>query len=137
MLKRPIALSLVLSLLMLPVAAQNGSGDLLTRIRKEAMQRSQIMKTMHMFTDVYGPRLTGSPNHKNAAEWAVKQMTAWGMQNAHIEPWEFGHPGWLNERVSAHMIGPVKDSLVCEVLAWTPSTRGTVQAKVLHLVLPE
>jgi hypothetical protein len=101
------------------------------------MERSQIMKTMHMFTDVYGPRLTGSPNHKAAAEWAVKQMTAWGLENAHLEPWDFKHPGWLNERLTAHLISPVKDPLVCEVLAWTPSTKGTVQASAYQLVLPE
>src|ERR1043166_1410626 len=136
MLKRFVALSLVLSLLTLPILAQNGSGDLLARIRSEAMERSQIMKTMHMFTDVYGPRLTGSPNHKAAADWAVKQMTAWGLENAHLEPWDFKHPGWLNERLTAHLISPVKDPLVCEVLAWTPSTKGTVQAKALQLVLP-
>ena len=137
MLKRFVALSLVLSLLTLPALAQNGSGDMLTRIRAEAMDRSQIMKTMHMFTDLYGPRLTGSPNHKAAAEWAVKQMTAWGLENAHLEPWNFNHPGWLNERLTAHIISPVKDPLVCEVLAWTPSTKGTVQAKATQLVLPE
>jgi hypothetical protein len=62
----PSALSVILSLVCLPVLAQNGDADLLARIRKEAMDRSQIMKTMHMLTDVYGPRLTGSPNHKNA-----------------------------------------------------------------------
>jgi len=135
--RRVVALSLIISLLSLPVAAQNGSGDMLARIRKEAMERSQIMKTMHMFTDVYGPRLTGSPNHKAAAEWAVKQMTAWGLDNAHLEPWDFKHPGWLNERLTAHLISPVKDPLVCEVLAWTPSTKGTVQAKALQLKLPE
>lgn len=137
MLKRFVALSLVLSLLTLPALAQNGSGEMLTRIRAEAMERSQIMKTMHMFTDLYGPRLTGSPNHKAAAEWAVKQMTAWGLENAHLEPWDFKHPGWLNERLTAHLISPVKDPLVCEVLAWTPSTKGTVQAKALQLLLPE
>jgi carboxypeptidase Q len=137
MLKRFVALSLVLSLLTLPVVAQNGSGDLLTRIRAEAMQRSQIMKTMHMFTDLYGPRLTGSPNHKAAAEWAVKQMTAWGFDNAHLEAWNFNHPGWLNERLTAHIISPVKDPLVCEVLAWTPSTKGLVLAKAYQLILPE
>jgi len=135
--RRVVALALILSLLSLPVAAQNGSGDMLSRIRKEAMERSQIMKTMHMFTDVYGPRLTGSPNHKAAAEWAVKQMTAWGLENAHLEPWDFKHPGWLNERLTAHLISPVKDPLVCEVLAWTPSTKGTVQAPVYQLVVPE
>src|ERR1051325_7836559 len=135
--RRVIALSLVLSLLSLPIAAQNGSGDMLSRIRKEAMDHSQIMKTMHMFTDLYGPRLTGSPNHKAAADWAVKQMTAWGLENAHLEPWDFKHPGWLNERLTAHLISPVKDPLVCEVLAWTPSTKGTVQAKAFQLILPE
>ena len=135
--RRALALCLILSMLSLPVAAQNGGGDMLSRIRKEAMERSQIMKTMHMFTDVYGPRLTGSPNHKAAAEWAVKQMTAWGLENAHLEPWDFKHPGWLNERLTAHLISPVKDPLVCEVLAWTPGTKGTVQGKAYQLVLPE
>lgn len=135
--RRVVALVLIISLLSLPIAAQNGGNDLLSRIRKEAMERSQIMKTMHMFTDVYGPRLTGSPNHKAAADWAVKQMTAWGLENAHLEPWDFKHPGWLNERLTAHLISPVKDPLVCEVLAWTPSTKGTVQASAVQLVLPE
>jgi carboxypeptidase Q len=135
--RRVVAFVLIISLLSLPVAAQNGSGDMLSRIRSEAMERSQIMKTMHMFTDLYGPRLTGSPNHKAAAEWAVKQMTAWGLENAHLEPWDFKHPGWLNERLTAHLISPVKDPLVCEVLAWTPSTKGTVQASVYQLILPE
>jgi carboxypeptidase Q len=134
--RRVVALLLVLSLLSVPAAAQNGSGDMLSRIRKEAMERSQIMNTMHMFTDLYGPRLTGSPNHKAAAEWAVKQMTAWGLENAHLEPWDFKHPGWLNERLSAHLISPVKDPLVCEALAWTPGTKGTVQAKAYQLVVP-
>ena len=136
LIRRVVACFLILTLLSLPVAAQNGSGDLLSRIRKEAMERSQIMNTMHMFTDLYGPRLTGSPNHKAAADWAVKQMTAWGLENAHLEPWDFKHPGWLNERLTAHLISPVKDPLVCEVLAWTPSTKGTVQAKAVQLITP-
>src|SRR5256885_290968 len=134
--RRVVALSLAFSLLSLPTLGQNG-GDMLSRLRKEAMDTREIIKTMHMFTDVYGPRLTGSPNHKAAAEWAVKQMTAWGLENAHLEPWDFNHPGWLNERLTAHLISPVKDPLVCEVLAWTPSTKGTVQAKAFQLILPE
>src|SRR5688500_18531610 len=129
MLNRLVALSLALSLLSVSVVAQNGSGDMLSRIRKEATERSQIMRTMHMFTDLYGPRLTGSPNHKAAAEWAVKQMTAWGFENAHLDPWDFNHPGWLNERLTAHLISPVKDPLVCEVLAWTPSKIGRASCR--------
>jgi len=136
--RRKLALCLIVTLLVLPVFAQSQSDkDLLERIRKEEATNSQIMKTMHMFTDMYGPRLTGSPNHKAAAEWAVKQMTAWGLQNAHLEPWDFGHVGWLNERFTGHVISPVKDVLTCEVLAWTPSTRGVVRANAYQLILPE
>jgi hypothetical protein len=135
---RVIACCLIVSLFSLPLLAQSAADkDLLERIRREEKDNSQIMKTMHMFTDVYGPRLTGSPNHRHAAEWAVKQMTEWGLKNAHLEPWDFGHPGWLNERLTAHMISPIKDVLSCEVLAWTPSTRGVVRAKARQLILPE
>src|SRR5213078_4941706 len=125
--------------LCLTIVAQTliSDSDLLARMRKQENDNSQIMKTEHMLTDIYGPRLTGSPNHKHAAEWAIKQMQSWGLENAHLEPWDFGHPGWLNERLTAHLISPVKDPLVCEVLAWTPSTKGTVQAKAYQLVLPE
>jgi carboxypeptidase Q len=135
---RLVALCLIVSLSCVPLLAQKTADkDLLERIRKEEATNSQIMKTEHMLADVYGPRLTGSPNHKHAAEWAIKQMTAWGLQNAHLEPWDFGHPGWLNERLTAHMIAPVKDVLTCEVLAWTPSTRGAVRARAYQMILPE
>jgi hypothetical protein len=135
---RSIALCLMVSLSCVPLLAQTQADkDLLDRIRKEEKDNSQIMRTMHMLADVYGPRLTGSPNHKHAAEWAVKQMTGWGLKNAHLEPWDFGHPGWLNERLTAHMISPIKDVLSCEVLAWTPGTRGVVRAKAYQMILPE
>ena len=79
--RRTVAVVLISTLLCLPVSAQSQADkDLLERIRKEGMENSQIMKTMHMLTDVYGPRLTGSPNHKRAAEWAVRQMTEWGLE---------------------------------------------------------
>jgi carboxypeptidase Q len=107
-----------------------------TRIRAEGRDRSQIMRTLHFLTDVYGPRLTGSPNHKAAAEWAARQMTEWGLENAQLEPWDFGRPGWQNERFTGFLISPVKDSLVGEVLAWTPGTNGTVTAQAVQIVPP-
>ena len=48
-----------------------------TRIRQEAMEHSQVMHTVHMLTDRYGPRLTGSPNYEAAANWVVKRLTEW------------------------------------------------------------
>ncbi|MGH9845087.1 MAG: M20/M25/M40 family metallo-hydrolase [Blastocatellia bacterium] len=120
--------------------AQTATGpdaELHARIRKEGLGNSQIMRTMHFLTDVYGPRLTGSPNHENATKWTIKQMTAWGFENAHLEPWEFGHPGWANERASGHVLAPYKEPLVCEVLAWTPGTNGTIAGQAYQMIPPD
>src|SRR6185503_16321646 len=100
------------------LAAQDDSVN--ARIRKEEAEHSQILHTLHMLTDRYGPRLTGSPNHEDAAKWVVRQMTEWGFRNAHLEPWDFGHPGWLNESAAGQMIAPIRSNLKFEVLAWTP-----------------
>src|SRR5437764_12458494 len=136
--RRIVAISLIGILLCLPILAQSRSDkDLLERVRKEEANNSQIMKTEHMLTHVYGPRLTGSPNPKAAAEWAIKEMTAWSLRDAHLEPWDFGHVGWLNERFTGHIISPVKDVLSCEVLSWTPGTRGVVTAKAYQMILPD
>ncbi|MFY9554927.1 MAG: M20/M25/M40 family metallo-hydrolase [Blastocatellia bacterium] len=119
-----------------PVFAQDPA-DINARIRKEETDNSQIMRTMHFLTDVYGPRLTGSPNLKAAGEWAIKQMTAWGFENGHLEAWDFGHPGWGNERYSGFITSPVKDTLSFEVLAWTPGTNGPLTAQAYQMILPE
>src|SRR5688572_14497672 len=126
-----------------PVAtSEKIDAEVNAKIRAEAEKNSQIMRTMHFLTDVYGPRLTASPNHKAAGEWAIKQMTEWGFKNGHLEEFPFVNadgskrPGWLNERFSGFIVSPVKDSLVGEVLAWTPSTNGTVTADAIHLLAP-
>src|SRR5262249_24108434 len=101
--RKTLTVSLLCLSLLSPLPGfTQGSGDteIYAKIRKEGMENSQIMRTLHFLTDVYGPRLTGSPNHKNAAEWAIKQMSTWGFENGHLEPWDFGHPGWLNERLT-------------------------------------
>jgi carboxypeptidase Q len=121
----------------LPIAQAKLDPAINDKIRQEESAHSQIMRTMHFLADVYGPRLTGSPNHKAAAEWAVKQMTEWGFANGHLEPWDFGHPGWTNERVEARIVSPMKAALVVQPLAWTPGTKGAVTAKAFNLVAPQ
>lgn len=132
----PLAALLCLASLAVGIADERIDYEVNARIRKEGRERSQLMRTLHFLTDIHGPRLTGSPNHKAAADWAIKQMREWGLENAHLEPWEFGHPGWANERFSGHILSPVKDSLVGEVLAWTPSTKGTLMAKTVRIEPP-
>ena len=44
--------------------------------------------------------------------------------------------GLAERAVLRLIVSPVKDSLVGEVLAWTPSTKGTVTADAVHVVPP-
>lgn len=111
--------------------------DVNAAIRKEETENSTIMHTLHIFTDLYGPRLTGSPNHVNAAKWAAREMRSWGFDRAELEPWEFGHPGWVNERNTGLILSPVQDTLTYEVLSWTPSTKGVVTSEAYHLEYPQ
>ena len=130
-------LSLVVIATSASLAQETIDRDIYWKIRREATDNSHIMRTLQVLTDLYGPRLTGSPNLKGASDWVVKEATAWGLKNAHLEPWDFGHPGWLNERLSVHVVAPVKDALVVEALAWTPGTSGAVTAPVVMLELPQ
>lgn len=141
--KRTIKVSIALLLaqaIFLPniLLAQTGAAvaDVYSKIRKEGTENSQIMNTMHYFSDLYGFRLTGSPNHVNAAKWGVAEMKRWGFDNAFLEPWDFGHPGWVSDRATGLMLSPQADTLTFEVLAWTPSTKGTVSADAFHIIVP-
>src|SRR5688572_25993887 len=128
---------LVIVTLAAPAAEERVDLDVFWKIRQEGTSNSSIMHTVHMLSDVYAPRLTGSPQLKAAGEWAVEQMHAWGMKNGHLEPWEFGRTGWTNERLSAHIVSPVKDALVVEALAWTPGTPGVVRGPVMTITMPQ
>jgi carboxypeptidase Q len=106
------------------------------KLRIEAMEHSQIMHSVHILADRYGPRVTGTPNHEEAAKWAIAEMTRWGLKNGHLEPWDFGHPGWLNESADVRIVAPVSANVKFEVAAWTPSTKGKVMGSLLQVSLP-
>ena len=131
-------LALALGATFVSVQAQERiNQEIVWKIRAEGTNNSRILQTLHTLTDVYGPRLTGSPNVKAAGEWVIQQMHAWGLTNGKLEPWDFARSGWTNDRLVAHIVAPVKDALVAEALAWTPGTKGVVRAGAVQLVLPQ
>ena len=50
------------------------------RIKSEEAEHSQLMRTLHMLTDRYGPRVTGTPNHEAAAKFLVGSVQQVGLQ---------------------------------------------------------
>ncbi len=121
-----------------PAMAQApGLSDVNTQLRAAETKDSQLMWWLHEVTDVYGPRLTGSPGLKAAEDFAVKQMTAWGFKNVHLEAWNFNHPGWQNYELTANTVSPFQQPLNVRAVAWTPGTNGPVQGPVLIVEPPQ
>jgi carboxypeptidase Q len=116
--------------------AQPAGSDIGTKLRAAETQDSKVMWIMHNLTDVYGPRLTGSPQFKAAADWTVKTMSSWGLKNTHLEGWDFGHAGWHNELVEASITLPYQAPITARAMPWTPSTNGLVVAKAVVILPP-
>ena len=102
------------------------------RIREEGLKRSKVFETFTHFTEVIGPRLTGTPAHKTAAEYARDKLKGWGLQNARLEPWEFGR-GWTLEKQTIEMIEPRYMPLIGYAEAWSSSTAGEIVGTPLML----
>ncbi|MGH9520215.1 MAG: hypothetical protein ACRD2D_11225, partial [Terriglobales bacterium] len=121
----------------LPVLAQSpGLSDMNARLRAEETSHSQAMWIMHEITDVYGPRLTGSPGLRSAQDFVVSLMRSWGLANVHLEAWTFNHPGWQNYDLEANVISPFQQPLNVRAVSWTPGTNGMVQAPVVVVEPP-
>jgi hypothetical protein len=102
------------------------------RIRDEGMNRSQVMDHISWLSDVYGPRLTGSPAIQQASEWAMKKFGEWGLANAHQERWKFGK-GWSLVQFHATMLEPQVQPIVGSPLSWSAGTKGPVTADVVRV----
>ena len=129
-LKRALAVMALAVAAGLPVAAdwpvtEKPDLDAVYRIKEEGLQRSKVMEIASYLTDVYGPRLTGSPETAEAAAWVQTTMKSWGLSNVHTEKWPFGR-GWRNERFVAMALTPRAYPLIAYPKAWTPGTNGPV-----------
>ncbi|MCX6142297.1 MAG: M20/M25/M40 family metallo-hydrolase [Ignavibacteriales bacterium] len=100
-------------------------------IREEALKHSEVMTTLSYLTDVYGPRLTWSPEYREAAQWASGKLKEWGLQNVHFENWAPLGKGWTLKRFSAQVTSPRAFPLEAYPKAWSPSIKGTVEGEVV------
>jgi hypothetical protein len=125
--------SALLTLIALATVTAGESVDLsvVHRIRTEAFENSKVMETLELMTDRYGPRLTGSPEFKEAADWALKRLQEYGLQNGHLEKWgPFGR-SWSLQRFSVEMVEPRYSRLTAWPQAWSGNTNGSVTAEVM------
>ena len=108
--------------------------QMVTRIRDEGLNRSQVMETARTLTDEIGPRLTGSPAYRRAAAWTRDRFAELGLANAHLEPFEFGR-GWTYSYVNVRMTKPDVVPLDALPKGWSASTAGVVSGAVMKVTI--
>src|SRR5438309_661291 len=110
--------------------------SVVNQIKSEAFQNSKVMEHLGYLTDVYGPRLTGSPEYRQAADWALKRLESYGLVKGHLEKWgPFGR-SWSLEQYAVAMLQPRYSLLDAAPLAWSKNTNGPVSADVVFAPLP-
>ena len=123
----PAAALAVLVAASIPAAAappENVDLEMVTRIRDEAFNRSKAFETLSRLCDGIGPRVTGSPSYRRAAEWAKAELEKAGLANARIESFAPFGRGWVLEAASVRMLSPATAILPALPKAWTPGTDG-------------
>ena len=103
----------------------------LDAIRTEGFSRSQAMDHISWLSDVYGPRVSGTPAIEQAGAWAADRLRSWGLANVHEERFAFGR-GWSLVRFHAHMIEPQVMPIIGYPKSWSPGTGGVVTAEVVR-----
>ncbi len=123
-------------------AEENVDQEVIARIKMEAFQHSHIMETVSYLTDVYSPRLTGTPNYKAAANWCIKKLSEWGIERAKLEPWGSYRDSWVlkqfnikmgefwaMEKFNIEMVTPQFMPIIGYPRAWTPGTNGNIKGQ--------
>ena len=104
-------------------------------IKYHGLEESKVMEIASWMTDVYGPRLTGSPMLDKATTWAQNELKSWGMQNVHLEAWgPFGR-GWELQHFEMHAEDPSYWPVMAYPKAWSPNVSGS--GEVVYLDIEE
>ena len=132
--KRILYLSVLLLLLCFNIALGQDKNPVIENMITEANENSQLEQLGHELLDVIGPRLVGTPQMKQANDWAVSKYKSWGI-DARNEKWGEWR-GWERGITHIDMVYPRIQSLKGTQLAWNPSTTSEgVTGEVI--VLPE
>lgn len=120
--KNYLPLLLCLLFLNLQSVLAQSPEDMVSAIEKEAVENSQLEILGHELMDVIGPRLVGTPQMKNAHDWAVATYGKWGIE-AKNEEWGTWR-GWERGICHVDLVAPRVVSLHGRQLAWSPGTKS-------------
>jgi carboxypeptidase Q len=102
------------------------------QILREVRERSEAIENSEYLGDVIGPRLTGSPQLKQANEWTAEKFREYGLTNVHLEPWTIAH-SWTRGTAHARIVSPTEHPLTIASAGWAPGTNGVVRGPLVYV----
>src|SRR4029077_17666560 len=101
------------------------------QILSEVRDHSEAMQNSEYLGDAIGPRLTGSPQLKQANDWTAAKFREYGLTNVHLEPWTIAH-SWTRGAAHARIVKPTEHPLTIAAAGWSPGTPGAVHGPVVY-----
>jgi carboxypeptidase Q len=102
------------------------------QILNEVRDHSEAMQNSEYLGDAIGPRLTGSPQLKQANGWTAAKFREYGLTNVHLEPWTIAH-SWTRGTAHARIVSPTEHPLTIASAGWAPGTAGVVRGTVVYV----
>ncbi len=133
--KKRVILSIAILITSLPAAAEDVDLEVIHRIKDQAFNHSKVMDYMNMLADENGPRVSGSPGYRRAAEKAVAAFKDAGISQAELEPWGTFGRGWSWSRIAVQMKQPEETTLTAFPADWTAATDRAVAGEVVFAPL--
>jgi carboxypeptidase Q len=101
------------------------------QILGEIRGHSQAMENLEYLSDEIGPRLTGSPQLKQANDWTAAKFREYGLTNVKLEPWTIAH-SWTRGTAHARIVLPAEHPLTIASAGWSPGTNGVVRGPLVY-----
>lgn len=126
----------ILSLFSLTFLSFAQQEEVVQKIMDETYNHSQLKSLAHELMDGIGPRLVGTPQMKQAHDWAVEKYKSWNIpaENQQYGEWK----AWERGITHIDMVYPRVQSLRGMQLAWSPSTsKKGITAELVALPIVE
>ena len=116
-----------------PLAAQQlpSADPILSRLWTVGTDSSRAMDYLQVLSDSIGPRLNGSPGHRAGNAWLAARYAELGIavRNEQYGTWR----SWKRGPSHLDLVAPRVRSLEATMLAWSPGTKGAIEAAPIIL----
>ncbi|MCP4048606.1 MAG: M20/M25/M40 family metallo-hydrolase [Gammaproteobacteria bacterium] len=97
-------------------------------IKKEFEDNFFAEESLVFLSDIYGPRLSGTPRYLEMVHWVESRLRSWGIDDIQLEVYGQGLRGWEVQSFSAAMTSPVFANLGAQPVCCSRSSNGLIDA---------